>query len=222
MKLGINLKTGHRWSLTSWRNDELPAEGLFTLVGDLNRTGQMAILRQGNVHWSSGPWQNGEFNNTDLQSSDPVVRFDYVSNEVEQSFIYLTRTYDSYPALRMNQDGQLKSSALNINLHCHSVNDPPGCVEDEFEKLECRKDYHFGSHRGYQYDYNYVDEYAYDESYNLYDCQRICLSNCSCMAYTTARNRVGCKTYAKRVDDTQAYRQETAERIYYTIDYYRG
>ncbi|KAM0006720.1 putative non-specific serine/threonine protein kinase [Helianthus debilis subsp. tardiflorus] len=140
MKLGINLKTGHRWSLTSWRNDELPAEGLFTLAGDHNRTGQMVILRQGNVHWASGPWQNGEFNNTDLQSSDPDVRFDYVSNEVEQYFIYLTRTYDSYPALRMHQDGQLKSSALNINLHCHSVNNPPGCVEDEFEKLECRKD----------------------------------------------------------------------------------
>ncbi|KAJ0752658.1 putative non-specific serine/threonine protein kinase [Helianthus annuus] len=48
MKLGINLKTGHRWSLTSWRNDELPAEGLFTLVGDLNRTGPIAILRQRN------------------------------------------------------------------------------------------------------------------------------------------------------------------------------
>ncbi|MFS7951887.1 putative non-specific serine/threonine protein kinase [Helianthus anomalus] len=37
MKLGINLKTGHRWSLTSWWNDELPVE-----VGDLNRTGPEA------------------------------------------------------------------------------------------------------------------------------------------------------------------------------------
>ncbi|GJW63290.1 G-type lectin S-receptor-like serine/threonine-protein kinase CES101 [Tanacetum coccineum] len=59
MKLGTNLKTGHRWSLTSWRNNELPADGSFTLTGDLNGTGQMVILRQKNVHWKSGPWRNG-------------------------------------------------------------------------------------------------------------------------------------------------------------------
>ncbi|KAI3773797.1 hypothetical protein L1987_48330 [Smallanthus sonchifolius] len=216
MKLGINLKTGHRWSLTSWRNDELPAEGLFTLVGDLNRTGQMAILRQGNVHWMSGPWQiNGEFKNTDLQSSGPDVRFYYVSNETEQSFTYLTRTYESYPALRMHQDGQLMGSPLNLSVHCLSINDPPGCAEDEFKKLECRKDYHFGSTDGYYYNtFRYVDEYVYDNSYNLYDCQRICWHNCSCVAYTTTRNRVGCKTYGKRV-----YNPETVDpyKRYYTI-----
>ncbi|KAK9053891.1 hypothetical protein SSX86_024966 [Deinandra increscens subsp. villosa] len=217
MKLGINLKTGHRWSLTSWRNDELPSKGLFTLVGDFNGTSQMAILRQGNVYWMSGPWQNGEFRHTDLQSSGPDVRLYYVSNATEQSFTYLTRTYDSFPALKMQQDGQLTSTALRLNLHCQNINDPPGCAEDEFKKLECRKDYQFGSpiDNGYGY-YSFVDEYVYDESYNLYDCKRICWSNCTCVAYTTARGRVGCKTYGK-----QGYNPETANRyqVYYTINY---
>ncbi|KAJ0533231.1 putative protein kinase RLK-Pelle-DLSV family [Helianthus annuus] len=217
MKLGINLKTGHRWSLTSWRNDELPAEGLFSLVGDLNRTGPIAILRQRNaLHWTSGPWENGEFKNTDLLSSGPDVRFYYVSNETEQSFTYLTRTYDSYPALRMHQDGQLTGSPLNLSVHCRYINDPPGCAEDEFERKRCRKDYHFGSTNGYNYNtYSYVDEYVYDESYNLHDCQQICWSNCSCVAFTTTRNRVGCKTYGKRV-----YNPETVDpyKRYYTIE----
>ncbi|KAK9053890.1 hypothetical protein SSX86_024965 [Deinandra increscens subsp. villosa] len=223
MKLGINLKTGHRWSLTSWRNDELPADGSFTLVGDFNGTGQMAILRRGNIHWMSGPWQNGEFRNTDLQSSGPDVRFYYVSNETEQSFTYLTRTYDSFPALRVQQDGQLRSSSLKLNLHCRYINDPPGCTEDEFEKLECRKDYRFGSPSEYDYGYySFVDEYVYDESYNLnlYDCKRICWSNCSCMGYTTARNRTGCKTVSKIVYSPGLYRQETGDgyKEYYTIE----
>ncbi|XP_076929466.1 G-type lectin S-receptor-like serine/threonine-protein kinase At1g67520 [Bidens hawaiensis] len=222
MKLGINLKTGHRWSLTSWRNDELPAQGLFTL--DLNGTGQMVILRQGNAHWASGPWRNGEFENTHLQSSGQDVRFDYVSNEAEQSFTYLTRTYDSYPALKIHQDGQLKGSPLKLNIHCRFINDPPGCVEDELENVKCRK--HYRIRQGYDYYYySLLDEYVYDETYNLYDCQRICWSNCSCVAYATTRNRVGCKTFGKRVDETQAYRrnrQDTAEQHneYYTIDYY--
>ncbi|KAM0066881.1 putative protein kinase RLK-Pelle-DLSV family [Helianthus debilis subsp. tardiflorus] len=184
MKLGINLKTGHKWSLTSWRNDELPAEGLFTL--DLNETGQMVILRQGNIHWTSGPWEDGEFKNTYLQ------------------------------ALRMHQDAQLKGSPLNLTLHCRSINDPHGCAEDEFEKLKCRKGYHIESTEGYRYyNYGFGDEYVYNESYNLYDCQKICWSNCSCVAYTTTRNRVGCKTYGKRGDNMQVQQNN----IYYTIDH---
>ncbi|KAI3802380.1 hypothetical protein L1987_30512 [Smallanthus sonchifolius] len=197
MKLGINLKTGQRWSLTSWQNDELPAEGLFKLVGDFNGAGQMVILRKGNVHWTSGPLQNNEFRNTHLHTFGPDVRLYYVSNETEQSFTYLTRTYDSYPALRMHQDGQLKGSPLNLNLQCLSIDDPPGCAEDVFEKIKCRKDHQFGSTRDDYY--SFVDEYVYNESYNLYDCQRICWSNCSCVAYITTRNSVGCKTYGKKI-----------------------
>ncbi|KAF5809009.1 putative protein kinase RLK-Pelle-DLSV family [Helianthus annuus] len=211
MKLGINLKTGHRWSLTSWRNPELPAKGLYTL--DLNGTGQMVILRQGKIHWMSGPWQDGQFKNTDLQSSGPDVRFYYVSNETEQSFTYLTRTYDSYPALRMHQDAQLKGAPLNLNLLCRSIDDPPGCAEDAFENLICRKDLDFGSPKGDAYNYyNYVDEYVYDESYNFYDCLKICRSNRSCVAFTTTRNMEGCKTYSKRVYNPRANRREIAER----------
>ncbi|KAD5802733.1 hypothetical protein E3N88_14093 [Mikania micrantha] len=220
MKLGINLKTGHRWSLTAWRNDELPAEGLFTL--DLNETGQMVILRQDNIHWISGPWKNSPFENTNLQSSGPDVRIHYVSNETEQSFTYLTRTYDSYPALRLHQDGQLKSPSLNLNLHCRSVDDPPGCAEDEFEKLKCRKDYYFGQSSRYSNDIvSYLDEYVYNESYNLYDCQRICWNNCSCVAYTTTRNRIGCKTYNKMVYNPDSNDRSDESIQYYTIDYHK-
>ncbi|KAJ0710659.1 putative PAN/Apple domain-containing protein [Helianthus annuus] len=168
------------------------------------------------LHWTSGPWENGEFKNTDLLSSGPDVRFYYVSNETEQSFTYLTRTYDSYPALRMHQDGHLPGSPLNLSVHCRYINDPPGCAEDEFERKQCRKDYHFDSTNGYYYNtYTYVDEYVYDESYNLHDCQQICWSNCSCVAFTTTRNRVGCKTYGKRV-----YNPETVDlyKRYYTIE----
>ncbi|GJX81546.1 G-type lectin S-receptor-like serine/threonine-protein kinase CES101 [Tanacetum coccineum] len=163
MKLGINLKTGHRWSLTSWRSDQLPAHGSFTLTGDPNGTDQLVIHRQGNIHWTSGPWWNGEFENTHLQSSGP------------------------------------NGSVITLNVQCRSTNDP-GCAEGDFEKLECRKDYYFASRN----DYVYGDEYVYDESYNLslYDCKKICWSNCSCMACTYAtENKAGCKIYSQMIYD---------------------
>lgn len=215
MKLGINHKTGHRWSLTSWRREQMPADGSFTLTGDLNGTDQMVILRRGNTHWLSGLWQNGQFKNTDLESSGSDVRLHYVSNETEQSFTYLTKTYDSFPALRMLVDGRLMGTTLNLDVKCHLINDPPGCAEDEFEKLNCRKDYYLL--HSIDYYYTYVDEYVYDESYNLtlYDCKKLCWSNCSCMACTYAtKNKAGCKTYAQKT-----YNYSAAPMKYYTIEY---
>ncbi|KAJ9560106.1 hypothetical protein OSB04_005266 [Centaurea solstitialis] len=115
MKLGVNLKTGHRWSLTSWRSELLPANGSCTITGDLNGTSQLVILRRGNIHWRSGRWQNGQFENTNLQSSGPDVHLYYISNENEQSFTYLTKSYDLFLALRMYPDCHLWAYAATKN-----------------------------------------------------------------------------------------------------------
>ncbi|KAJ9560283.1 hypothetical protein OSB04_005443 [Centaurea solstitialis] len=219
MKLGIDLKTGHRRSLTSWASHMFPAQGSFTLTGDPNGTDQMVILMRGNVTWRSGPWQNGQFENTNLQSSGPNVHLYYISNETEQSFRYLTRTYESFPALRMCPHGQLWGSVLSLYvLRCGSDKTPEpgsGCAEDEFEKLECRKGYYIS--QTLRWNYVFVDEYVYDESYNLtlYDCERICWRNCSCIAYTYAnRNGTGCKTYGQTIYDPANFKEHAT---YYVI-----
>ncbi|KAI3684752.1 hypothetical protein L6452_33978 [Arctium lappa] len=222
MKLGIDLETGHRWSLTSWASDQLPALGSFTLTGDPNGTGQLDILRRGNIHWTSGVWQNGQFENTNLQSAGPDVHLYYIFNETELSFTYLTRTYESLPALRMYPDGQLKGATLNLDVQCISMDAPtPGCVEYNLERLKCRKDYYIAP--TYPYGYIYVNEYEYDERYNLtlHDCERICWRNCSCNAYTYAtKNRAGCKTYhGQRIYNPAKAKKHTE---YYPISYGQG
>ncbi|KAJ9560285.1 hypothetical protein OSB04_005445 [Centaurea solstitialis] len=201
MKLGVNLKTGHRWSLTSWRSEQLPADGSFTLTGDPNGTGQLFILWRGSINnWMSGPWQNGQFENTNLQSSGPDFNLYYTSNESEKSFSYLTKTYHSFPALRLYPDGQLKGSTLKLDIRCSSINSHGhGCAaEYKLPNLKCRKDHYFARRYGYIYTY----EYVYDESYNftLHDCNRLCWRNCSCTAYTySTKNRAGCKTYGHMI-----------------------
>ncbi|CAI9267018.1 unnamed protein product [Lactuca saligna] len=218
-------ETGHRWSLTSWRSHELPADGSFRFTTDPNGTGQIVILRPGNIHWRSGSWKNRGFQNTALQNFCPDVRLYYISNETEQSFMYLTKTYDSSPALRMHLGGQLKASALSVYIQCHSgstYNTGVGCAEYEFEELSCRKGYYFERRIGNVYIYG--DVYEYDESYNLtsYDCQRICWSNCSCIAYTYGTtNRSECKTYGKRIYNP-THAENYPFRVYYTIVYERG
>ncbi|PWA64129.1 hypothetical protein CTI12_AA348100 [Artemisia annua] len=195
MKLGVNLKTGHKSSLTSWASNQLPAHGSFTLTIDPNGTGQLVILRRGNIRWKSGPWQNGQFKNSHLLSSSPNVSRYYISNETEQSFTYLTKTYDLLPSLKIYQDGFLRGSTLILNVLCSSTNEP-GCAEENYDTSKCRKDCYFTLTD----DYIYADEYVIDESYNLTlnDCQGICWGNCSCVAYAyTTENKAGCKTYSQ-------------------------
>ncbi|GKB99125.1 G-type lectin S-receptor-like serine/threonine-protein kinase CES101 [Tanacetum coccineum] len=119
MKLGINLKTRHRWSLTSWLSD-------------------------------TSPW-----------------------------VFYINRRPQWY-----------RSTS-----HSHARKRPL----DKWTLAEWT-DYYFASRN----DYVYGDEYVYDESYNLslYDCKKICWSNCSCMACTYAtENKAGCKIYSQMIYD---------------------
>ncbi|KAI3762927.1 hypothetical protein L1987_53369 [Smallanthus sonchifolius] len=199
MKLGINHKTGHRWSLTSWVNDKLPVPGSFELTGDPNGTSQLVIIKGGNVHQMSGPWRNGEFLNTNKMSFGSDVRLYYVSNETEQSFTYLTKSYDAFPDLLMSESGDLEGSTLSSGIFC-ALSSSPVHAETKFEMLKCREDYIFYMGKDFHFQtisYIYREEFEY-HNLTLYDCKRLCWNNCSCASYSYAtKNRTGCKTYGK-------------------------
>lgn len=78
--------------------------------------------------------------------------------------------------------------------------------------MNCRKYCSFESYDHYYGQYINGDEYEYDESHNLtvYDCERLCWRNCSCMAFTYATaDGAGCKTFNSR--RTVKYREETKD-----------
>ncbi|GKB45967.1 G-type lectin S-receptor-like serine/threonine-protein kinase CES101 [Tanacetum coccineum] len=135
---------------------------------------------------------------------DPML--DYTSS--------ITKTYDSFPALTMHQEGILESETLNFGVHCRSIDNPPGCAEDELEKLKCREGSYLDADK--YHEYVYMDEYVYNEL-NSYDCTKICWGNCSCVAYTDVTgNGVGCKTYGKRIYNPH---KADKERYYSTIEH---
>ena len=84
MRLGFDFRTTKNWSLTSWVNDGVPAQGAFTLGADPNGTAQLILWRRGEIHWRSGIWNAKRFAN--LQ--DYLYQFDYISNEDERYFIF--------------------------------------------------------------------------------------------------------------------------------------
>jgi hypothetical protein len=97
MKLGINLKTGQKWMLTSWLTDKIPAPGGFSLEWELmeNGTGQLVMKHRGNKYWVSGVGSNSDFENVGTMTSDWLYyNFSYVSNENESYFNYSSPDMD--------------------------------------------------------------------------------------------------------------------------------
>ncbi|CAK9185670.1 unnamed protein product [Ilex paraguariensis] len=194
MKLGINIKTGHKLSLTSWRSDEVPASGSFTFGVDSNGTGQLVIWWRGNVYWTSGLWSNGSFDNVRQLSYEDYYNFSYVSNENEKYLSYSVNESSNSPMFYMRPDGGMRGEVWAEPIgDCEwRSGNYTGC-NMTVNSPECRKpNYSLQA----QEKKLISDGIKYDESYNLsdFDCKKICWNNCSCVAYATNKG-TGCEIW---------------------------
>ena len=90
MRLGVNRKTGHTWSLTSWRGELVPAVGSFTLGLEPKLKDRFVILWRESLYWTS---PNVHFGTTYIGLTCYDYHFSYISNENET---YLDYTGDYY------------------------------------------------------------------------------------------------------------------------------
>lgn len=208
MRLGFNFRTGKNWSLTSWVNDEVPAQGAFTLGADPNGTSQLILWRRGEIHWRSGIWHTGRFANL----LDYLYQFECVSNKDERYFIFsaVNNWYVPFPMYQLNWDGEISTSdpssessrkGLRMNTHTlincrnkYSEGTYIGCVEHKLP--ECRRRQWFDRSRGYVKS----EGFKLDERKNILgvnDCEAECLNNCSCVAYAFIYpNGTGCELWS--------------------------
>ena len=111
MKLGVNHKTGRKWSLTSWLASDDPASGVFTLEWEPKKS-RLIIKRRGVPYWSSGlivKWNNVLLfdNMNDQYHTDQGKHFTYyIINNVTDPEEYFTYSIDAkYESLLYPQDG---------------------------------------------------------------------------------------------------------------------
>ncbi|GLT87004.1 hypothetical protein SLE2022_051090 [Rubroshorea leprosula] len=109
MKFGMNKKTNRSQLLTSWKNSDDPAPGLFSLEIDPNGTNAYYILwNKSEQYWNTGPWDGKIFSLVPDMRLNYLYNFSYVSNANESYFIY--SLYDSSIISRFIMDisGQVK------------------------------------------------------------------------------------------------------------------
>ncbi|KAF9590364.1 hypothetical protein IFM89_033890 [Coptis chinensis] len=98
-------------SLTSWRNSNDPARGLFTLEMDPNENQYVILWNQNRRYWNSGPWNGQIFSFVPEMRLNYIFNFSYVRNENESYFTYSLYNTSIISRLVMQFSGQIMQSS---------------------------------------------------------------------------------------------------------------
>ncbi|XP_020224651.1 G-type lectin S-receptor-like serine/threonine-protein kinase At4g27290 [Cajanus cajan] len=107
MKLKSNFVTGPYTYLTSWRNDDDPAEGDFSCGIDASGFPQLVTKQGAKVLYSSGPWNGYLFSGVSWDRMRKILNFSLEFSDKEVSFGYetLKSSTPTRTVLRINPTG---------------------------------------------------------------------------------------------------------------------
>ncbi|XP_042501065.1 G-type lectin S-receptor-like serine/threonine-protein kinase At2g19130 [Macadamia integrifolia] len=108
-KVGRNKLTNTSYILTSWKNSEDPAMGIFSQEQD--PAGSAQYFLSGNSsqsYWTSGPWNGHIFSLIPEMEANNYFYFSYVSNQNESYFTYNVYNTSFITRLVMDVTGQAK------------------------------------------------------------------------------------------------------------------
>jgi len=199
MKLGVNKKTGHNWSLVSWLTPSRTTSGEFSLEWE-PKQGELNIRKSGKVYWKSGKLKsNGLFENIPANVQN-MYQFIIVSNKDEDSFTFeiKDRNYKKFSGWVLDWAGRLTSDEGDIGNAdmCYGYNSDGGCQKWD-DMPTCREPGEvFQGKTGRPYMDN-ASTIKRDVTYGYSDCKNRCWRNCNCNGFQEFyRNGTGCIFYS--------------------------
>ncbi|WVZ04018.1 hypothetical protein V8G54_024824 [Vigna mungo] len=176
MKLGVNHKSGHKWSVVSWLTSEKPSVGAFELEWEPTEK-ELTIKRRGKLCWTSGNLGNGGF----MHDTYYMI----VSNENE-SYFSITTFNEEHTRWALLETGQLinrngaDNNVARADL-CYGYNTDEGCQQWEDIPLCRHPGDVFDRREGYPNE-DMVTNLA-NSSYGLTDCRDMCWRDCTCAGF---------------------------------------
>ncbi|KAM1324260.1 hypothetical protein PS2_045040 [Malus domestica] len=110
-KLGFNKITNHTQILTSWKNLQDPAPGLYSLELAPDESNSYILLwNRSRLYWTSGPWKSSShaFNVLPETRLDYNFNYSYVTNENESYFTYSPKNPKIVSRYSMSTSGQIQ------------------------------------------------------------------------------------------------------------------
>ncbi|KFK25384.1 hypothetical protein AALP_AA8G106700 [Arabis alpina] len=108
-KIRYDKRTGKSQKLISWKNQEDPSPGLFSLELDVS-TAYKILWNGTNQYWSSGPWnpQSQLFDSVPEMKLNYIYNFSFFSNATESYFTYSIYNHLNVSRFVMDLSGQIK------------------------------------------------------------------------------------------------------------------
>ncbi|RHN40746.1 putative non-specific serine/threonine protein kinase [Medicago truncatula] len=196
MKLGVNRKTGHNWSLVSWLTPSLPTPGKFSLVWEPKER-ELNIRKSGKVHWKSGKLKsNGIFENIPTKVQR-IYQYIIVSNKNEDSFAFevkdgkFARWQLTSKGRLVGHDGEIGNADM-----CYGYNSNGGCQKWE-EIPNCRENGEVFQKIAGTPNVDNATTFEQDVTYSYSDCKIRCWRNCNCNGFQEFYgNGTGCIFYS--------------------------
>ncbi|KAI5660737.1 hypothetical protein M9H77_20060 [Catharanthus roseus] len=107
-KLSYNKITKTKHLLTSWRNSEDPAPGLFSLELLLDKKECIMKWNKSRLYWSSGEWNGRIFSSIPELNRNTIYNFSFVDNENETYLTYILYNPAIITRFVMDVSGQIK------------------------------------------------------------------------------------------------------------------
>ncbi|VVA35435.1 Hypothetical predicted protein, partial [Prunus dulcis] len=230
MKLGWDLRTGLKRSLSARKNSEDLSPGYFTFGIEMGHdTYPEAYIWKGTAkYYRSGPWNGLRFSGAPELRPNPLYCFDFVYNDEDVYYMYnlqnksvisrlvlnqTTSTHDCFTWIEADQTWRAYSSVPidlcdNYGLCGANGNCIIGCVHNK--PLSCQERYKDGFVKFNGLKLPEAIHSWVSKSMNLKECKTKCLKNCSCMAYTSSDIRGGGTGCAIWFGDLIDVRQFTA------------
>ncbi|CAN1239388.1 G-type lectin S-receptor-like serine/threonine-protein kinase At4g27290 [Linum grandiflorum] len=228
LEFGRNLETGRDSYLTSWKSADDPSLGDCTTRLDPNGYPQIFIRKgESDIVFRSGPW-NGEraiYYRYDLTDKSVISRLVLDNQGILQRFTWTTstRTWNLYLTAQM--DNCDRYGLCGPYGSCNINNSPPcGCLigfepksEEDWESGDwsggCVRRNHSvcESGEGFQKVAGVklpdTRKSWFNRSMDLGECERVCLRNCSCTAYSSLNitDGSGCLLWFSELVDIREY-----------------
>ncbi|KAL8267322.1 hypothetical protein R6Q59_004666 [Mikania micrantha] len=107
-KLAYDYKTRKSQILTSWRSNEDPGVGLFSLELIPSTREYISKWNRSEQYWTSGPWDGRIFSIVPEMRSNYIYNFSFVSNENESYFTYYVYNPSIISRFVMDVSGQVQ------------------------------------------------------------------------------------------------------------------
>ncbi|KAJ0733731.1 putative protein kinase RLK-Pelle-DLSV family [Helianthus annuus] len=109
MKNGKNLVTGIERYYTSWKSEDDPAAGDFSVRLDSRGYPELLILRDGKeIEFRSGPWNGLRFSGSPNMKPNPIFNFTFIVNQREIYYQYNLLNTSVYTRLVVQPTGHIE------------------------------------------------------------------------------------------------------------------